>query len=161
SLSIRVEPDGSVRCLASMTDQGQGTNAAMAQITAAALGVPYDIVSVLSGDSAMTATGSGAWASRTTAIGGELALRAARDLRGKILSVAAALMQCEPDELDLSQGKVGKLTGNGPEISLAEIADIVYFRPQLLPPGPQPVLSVTMQFGHDWPAFVPTNGIQA
>jgi aerobic carbon-monoxide dehydrogenase large subunit len=122
NFSIRIEPDGSVRCLASVTDQGQGTNTAIAQIAAAALGVAYSDVSVLSGDSAMTAAGSGAWASRTTAIGGELALRAALDLRKNVLSVASALLQCSPSDLDMADGKIRKTGAEGPAIGLNELA---------------------------------------
>jgi carbon-monoxide dehydrogenase large subunit len=144
-----------------VTDQGQGTETVIGQVVADALGVRFEDVAVLAGDSALTPYGGGAWASRGTAIGGELALRAARALRRIILECAALLLQAEVDGLVMENGVIraaGRLQG---ELSLKKLADMVHFRPQLLPQGSQTHLSVTMHFGHDWPPYVPTNGIQA
>ena len=74
--TLRLEPSGSVRCITSLTDQGQGTLTSIAQIVADSVGVLIDQVSVTGGDSSISPYGGGAWASRGTAIGGEAALRA-------------------------------------------------------------------------------------
>jgi len=69
--TLRLEPSGSLRCITSLTDQGQGTLTSVAQIVADTLGVEVDRVTVMGGDSAISTYGSGAWASRSTAVGGD------------------------------------------------------------------------------------------
>ena len=66
----------SVRCVTSVTDQGQGTLTGIAQIVAETVGVAYDDVGIIAGDSTISPYGGGAWASRGMAIGGEAALGA-------------------------------------------------------------------------------------
>ena len=87
---LRLEPSGSVRCITSLTDQGQGTLTSVAQIVADSVGVSIDQVSVSGGDSAISPYGGGAWASRGTAIGGEAALRAGTMLKQNILALAVS-----------------------------------------------------------------------
>jgi carbon-monoxide dehydrogenase large subunit len=55
--NIRLDPSGAVRCITSLTDQGQGTLTAVAQIVAGSLGVPIDQVSVMGGDSSISPYG--------------------------------------------------------------------------------------------------------
>src|SRR5207248_2303404 len=55
--TVRLEPSGAVRCLTSLTDQGQGTLTAVAQIVAETLGIPVDDVSVAGNDSAIPTYG--------------------------------------------------------------------------------------------------------
>src|SRR5260370_26908529 len=68
--TVRVEPSGAVTVLTGVTDQGQGTRTALAQIVADELGIAMDAISVVSGDTAMVPYGGGAWASRGMPIGG-------------------------------------------------------------------------------------------
>ena len=157
---LHLDPSGGVRCAISVTDQGQGTHTAMAQVVADAVGVAVSAVRVTSGDTDATPHGSGASASRTTALGGELALRAGRQLKQRILASASRLLQAEPSELDLEAGQIVRI-GSGRQMSLRDFAGLALLKPHLLPPGEMPDLTVSLQFGHDWPATVPTNGIQA
>jgi carbon-monoxide dehydrogenase large subunit len=52
--TLRLEPSGSVRCITSLTDQGQGTLTSVAQIVADSVGVSIDLVSVVGGDSSIS-----------------------------------------------------------------------------------------------------------
>jgi aerobic carbon-monoxide dehydrogenase large subunit len=160
-ITLAIDPSGAVRCAISVTDQGQGTHAVIGQIVADSLGVSADSVRVVSGDSQATPYGSGVRASRGTPVGGELALQASRQLRFVVLKAAAGLLQMHPDALDMRDGLITPISGGTPSISLADLAEIVYFKPNTLPAGPQISLSLSMHLGHDWPALVPTNGIQA
>ena len=158
-ITLSIGPSGSVQCGISVTDQGQGTHAVIAQIISQELGVAVDDVNVVSGDSQATPYGSGVRASRGTAVGGELALQAARQLRDIVLTTAAGLLQADADDLSMSNGIIAtKAAGT---MTLADLAETVYFKPQLLPPGPQTHLTISRHLGHDWPSLVPTNGIQA
>src|SRR5262249_54355932 len=73
--TLRLEPSGSVRCITSLTDQGQGTLTSVAQIVADSVGVSIEQVSVAGGDSAISPYGGGAWGSRGPALGGQAAAR--------------------------------------------------------------------------------------
>jgi carbon-monoxide dehydrogenase large subunit len=158
---LHVDPSGHVRCAISVTEQGQGTHTIIAQIIADHLGVPFEHVSVVSGDSASTPYGSGIRASRGAAVGGEAALKAAQVLRDNVLACAASLLQAAPEQLYLRGGMIGRTDKAEPAISLRELAEMVHYRPQLLGADRQPNFSVAMHLGHDWPALVPTNGIHA
>ena len=104
--TLRLEPSGSIRCITSLTDQGQGTLTGIAQIVADSLGVSIEQVSVMGGDSAISPYGGGAWASRGTAVGGEAALRAGAMLKQNILSLAGAITQTSAEALDIVDGQV-------------------------------------------------------
>jgi carbon-monoxide dehydrogenase large subunit len=164
-ITLNIDPAGGVRCAITVTDQGQGTSAVIAQILADGLGVPVDSIRVVSGDSQSTPYGSGVRASRGTTVGGELALQAARKLRVTVLEAAARYLQVAQEALEIQDGviSVGPLSeaGEGQHLKLSELAEIIYFKPQLLPPGPQIQFSMSMHLGHDWPALVPSNGIHA
>src|SRR5256885_14965576 len=67
--TVRLEPSGAVTVLTGVTDQGQGTRTALAQIVADELGVPLESIAVLSGDTSVVPYGGGTWASRGMAIG--------------------------------------------------------------------------------------------
>jgi len=69
--TLRLEPTGMVTCMVSVTEQGQGTEGACAQIAATAVGVTMDRVRVITGDTGVTPYGGGTWASRGAGIGGE------------------------------------------------------------------------------------------
>ena len=160
-ITLSIDPSGAVRCAISVTDQGQGTHTVMAQVIADELGVQAKHIRIVSGDSQATPYGSGVRASRGTAVGGELALHASRELRAVVLEAAAQLLQTSAARLTMSHGMISAVDGKGAGISLADLAEIVHFKPQLLPKGAQVSLSLSRHLGHDWPALVPTNGVQA
>src|SRR2546425_4462921 len=88
--TVRLEPSGTVTALTGVTNQGQGTPTALAQIIADELGVALEAINVIAGDTAMVPYGGGTWASRGMPIGGSATLLAARALADKIKRVAAA-----------------------------------------------------------------------
>src|SRR5882762_5097305 len=88
--TVRLEPSGAVSVLTGLTDQGQGTRTALAQIVADELGVAVESVAVVSGDTAVVPYGGGTWASRGMPIGGSATLLAGRALRERVTRVAAA-----------------------------------------------------------------------
>jgi carbon-monoxide dehydrogenase large subunit len=133
--TLRLEPSGTIRCITSLTEQGQGSMTAIAQIVADTLGVTSEDVGLIAGDSTISPYGGGAWGSRGTAIGGEAALRAGQLLKQNILSVAGAITQNPADALDLVRGQVVNRKTGMALISLAEVGRIGYFRQDTLPPG--------------------------
>jgi carbon-monoxide dehydrogenase large subunit len=160
-VALRLDAQGSVICQTSITEQGQGSESLTAQIVGSVLGVSMERVRVILGDTDNTPYGGGTWASRGAGIGGEAALQAAKALRKNILEVAAIILQSSPRELDISRDWVVNASEGSPRMELRELARIVYFRPDTLPPGIQPELMATRHFvPRDYP-FAFTNGVQA
>lgn len=158
--TIRLDPTGTIICATGVTEQGQGTEAIIAQIAATAVGVTMEKVRVITGDTDATPYGGGTWASRGAGIGGEAALQAGKALRQNILSVAAAMLQAAPESLDIRNGVVVDAENGNERLPLEEIGRVVYFRPDTLPKGLQPEFVVTRHYVQkDYP-FVFTNGIQ-
>lgn len=160
-VAVRLDAQGSVICQTSITEQGQGSESLTAQIVGSALGVPMSWVRVVLGDTDNTPYGGGTWASRGAGIGGEAALQATKVLRRNILDVAAAILQSAPADLDVVDGIVVNLSDGAPRIELKELARIVYFRPDTLPPGIQPELMATRHYVPREYPFAFTNGVQA
>ena len=159
--TVRMDPDGSVVALSGVTEQGQGTEAMLAQIVAEGVGVTPDKVRVITGDTQVTPYGGGTWASRGAGIGGEAALQSARALRGSILEVAAAMLQSEPGKLDIRAGLVVDADSGEARMPLEELGRIVYFRGDTLPKGlPRELVQTRHFITSDYP-FAFTNGVQA
>ena len=160
-VAVRLDAQGSVICQTSITEQGQGSESLTAQIVGSVLGVSMERVRVILGDTDNTPYGGGTWASRGAGIGGEAALQAAKALRMNILEVAAAILQSSPAELDIAGDAVVNAGDGASRIELRELARIVYFRPDTLPPGIQPELMATRHFVPREYPFAFTNGVQA
>jgi aerobic carbon-monoxide dehydrogenase large subunit len=160
-VAVRLDAQGSVICQTSITEQGQGSESLTAQIVGSVLGVSMERVRVILGDTDNTPYGGGTWASRGAGIGGEAALQAAKVLRKNILDVAAAILQSTSAELDIADNTVVNVGDGAPRIELKELARIVYFRPDTLPPGIQPELMATRHFVPREYPFAFTNGVQA
>ncbi|HUC63039.1 MAG TPA: xanthine dehydrogenase family protein molybdopterin-binding subunit [Alphaproteobacteria bacterium] len=158
--TVRLEPSGVVRCVTSITDQGQGTLTGLAQIVAATLGLALEDVEMIAGDSAISPYGGGAWASRGMAIGGEAALKAAQALRANILDLAATIAQTAPDRLDLRRGQIVNKDTGAAVISLADVGKIGYFRQDTLPRDFDVQLSATRSFVDNGAMCYMANGVQ-
>jgi CO/xanthine dehydrogenase Mo-binding subunit len=79
--SVELTADGQIRALASTTEMGQGARTVLAQVTAAALGVPPEAVEVVPPDTSIVPDSGPTVASRTTMIVGGLLATAAAHLR--------------------------------------------------------------------------------
>jgi len=159
--TLRFEPTGMVTCMVSVTEQGQGTEAIFAQIAATVIGVSIDRVRVITGDTATTPYGGGTWASRGAGIGGECVLQSGRELRSRILDVAAAILKTEKAELDISGNEIVSRVNGEPRLELSELGRIAYFRPDSLPLDFQSELMVTRHYTPRGYGFAFTNGMQA
>jgi carbon-monoxide dehydrogenase large subunit len=158
---IKVTPSGEVQCLISVTEVGQGTEAIIGQIVAATLGVRYESVKVVTGDTEMTPHGGATWGCRGAGIGGETALQASKRLKENVLRVAAALLQEKSERLDMRDGIIVDADGGQERLALGEVARIAYFRSDTLPPGVDAQLTVAHHYAPQGYPFAFTNGMQA
>jgi aerobic carbon-monoxide dehydrogenase large subunit len=157
---IKITPAGDVHCSISVTELGQGTETIIGQIVAEHLGVDRNRIKVMTGDTDTTPYGGATYACRGAGIGGETALQAARKLKANVLAVAAAILQDEPDKLDVHSGWIVDAASGQQRIELSEIARIAYFRSDTLPPGTQAQLSVAHHYAPQGYPFAFTNGVQ-
>lgn len=157
---VRLEPSGTIRCLSSITEQGQGAETGVRQLVARALGVSLNNVEMVTGDTAVSPHGGGTWGSRAMAIGGQAAWNAAQQLRAELLRLSGILSQEEPDALDIENGKVvGKADGLI-RVSLAQLAHAAHFRPYAFGTERQPQLTATAEYGPLTQPFRCGTGIQ-
>ena len=147
--TLRMEPSGAVTALVGVTNQGQGTPTALAQIIGDELALPLDAITVLSGDTAMTPYGGGTWASRGMPIGGSATLLAARALAAKIRVVAGTLLEAHPDDVELIDGRA-VIRGSARGLGYAELARTVHFRSGALK-GLEPSLEATVHYTNSQP----------
>ncbi len=157
---VSLTPSGEVRCLISVTEQGQGTESIIGQIVADQLGLAQERIKVITGDTEVTPHGGATWACRGAGIGGETALQSARALKRNILEIAALVLQEQPSALDIVDGEVVDASTRNQRMPISEIARIVYFRSDTLPPGTQAQLTVSHHFAPQGYPFAFTNGIQ-
>jgi CO/xanthine dehydrogenase Mo-binding subunit len=123
TVRVAVKPDGRVEVVTGVASIGQGIETVVAQIAADALGVDYAAINVVHGQTDRIDQGSGAFASRVTVMCGEATRLAATKLRGKLLRIAAELMQTRADALDIVNGEiVPSGGGSGPSMPLSELA---------------------------------------
>jgi carbon-monoxide dehydrogenase large subunit len=159
--TLRLDATGTVICQSGVTEQGQGTDAILAQIVATSFGVAIERVRVITGDTDNTPYGGGTWASRAAGIGGEAAWQAGKALRENVLAAAASILQADPAALDIRAGVIVDAATGRERMGLDEVARIVYFRPDTLPPGFQAEFVATRHYvPRAWP-FAFTNGVQA
>lgn len=159
--TVRLDANGSLHVSSSITEQGQGTNAILAQIAAGVFGVDIARTRVTTGDTATTPYGGGTWASRGAGIGGEAMLQAAFALKEQVLDVAAVILQGQADALDIQDGQIiNKATGTA-RTSLEDLARTVYYRGNELPDDLSPELIATRHYRVTEFPFVFTNGAMA
>ena len=103
---VTVDGTGEVEVLTGSASSGQGVETVMAQICADALGVSYQRVRVIHGQTDRIANGIGAHAARATVMTGSAVHIAASNVRAKALTAAADLMGMPADALDVIDGKV-------------------------------------------------------
>jgi len=120
---ISVDENGDIEILTGGASLGQGFETTMAQICANALGVDYQRITVIHGQTNLIPYGIGAHAARATVMTGSAVNVTALTLRAKALDLAAEMLQLPADTLDIVDGTV-IVTDNpsGPSITLAEIA---------------------------------------
>jgi carbon-monoxide dehydrogenase large subunit len=119
---VRLEPSGRVTVLTGSSAHGQGHETVFSQIIADALGVEPEHVTVLHGDTDVIPEGIGTFASRSLALGGSAVAKAADEVRGRVIAIAARLLEAAPHDLVLGGGRVIVRGTPGRAVSLADVA---------------------------------------
>jgi xanthine dehydrogenase molybdenum-binding subunit len=103
---VKMNEDGSVVLMTGTAGLGTGAHTALAQIVAEELGVRFDDVSVMHGDTNVVPWDIGAFASHTTYMGGRAAQMAATEVKKQLLERAAGLLDVSAAELEVCGGVI-------------------------------------------------------
>ena len=134
---VRVNPTGSVTVFTGSHSHGQGHETTFAQLVSDKLGVPFDAVEVVHGDTGRVEFGLGTYGSRSLAVGGSALVRASEKIIAKARRIAAHQMQTDAENVAFEDGAF--ISGNQ-RMTLQEAAFASYV-PADYPPDLEPGLS--------------------
>jgi carbon-monoxide dehydrogenase large subunit len=152
---VTVEQDGSAVVRVGQQNHGQGHETVFSQIAADSLGLPLELVKVVQGDTASAAQGMGTFASRGAVVGGGTVRLAAEAVREKMLTLGARMLEVDPADLEITDGRVTVRGIPGSGLSVAELAQHAYFSGDDLPAGVDAGLSASRSYD---PAETYSNG---
>ncbi|MDQ3946951.1 MAG: xanthine dehydrogenase family protein molybdopterin-binding subunit [Actinomycetota bacterium] len=135
TVTIAMGPDGSVQVGFTSTPQGQGHRTVAAQIVADAVGVAPDAVTVHAGADTATRSSTvsaGNYSSRFAVTVAAAVHTAAHQLAGRLRALAAPLVGCAPEEVELVDGAA---RGPAGEVPLRRLAGTAHWDPAGVPPG--------------------------
>ncbi|MBI4530135.1 MAG: xanthine dehydrogenase family protein molybdopterin-binding subunit [Candidatus Latescibacteria bacterium] len=117
---ISIQEDGTVKVFSGLMDI-TGTDTAMSQIAAETLGVPYEDVTVVRGDTDSVPYMTGSGGSVVTFSAGNAVKRAAEDARRRVLTLASEHLGVPVERLTIAQRNVSVTNDPGRSITLAEL----------------------------------------
>lgn len=124
-MELRFDPTGHVTVIAGTFAHGQGHHTIYAQMVHDWLGLPFEQIAVVDGDTDIVSYGGGTYASRSVTVGGSALRRACDALIEKARPIAAHLLQAVPDEIDFADG-IFAVPDSNRSISLSEVARASY-----------------------------------
>ena len=105
SAKVRVHPTGTVTVFSGSSGHGQGHHTTFAQIVADRLGVPYENVAVVEGDTGEIPFGMGTYGSRSAAVGGSAIARSTEKIIAKGAKIAAHLLEVSETDLEFANNQ--------------------------------------------------------
>jgi carbon-monoxide dehydrogenase large subunit len=126
----RMTPDGGLELRVGIQSHGQGLETTLAQVAHEKLGVPFDKIMVVHGDTGFTPYSTGTWGSRCAVMAGGAVGRACDELAERLARIGAHLLQVPPDAVTVGAGLV---TAEARSVTIEEVARTWYRRPQDLP----------------------------
>ncbi len=137
--SIRMLATGKVEVVTGSSAHGQGHETAFAQIVADKLGVAWEDIELIHGDTQSSPKGLDTYGSRSLAVGGIAIVKAAEKVVAKAQKIAAHLLEADEDDLEFEGGSFKVKGSPGSTIAMGEIA-FATFLGHNLPDGVEPSL---------------------
>jgi carbon-monoxide dehydrogenase large subunit len=126
-MEIRFDPGGTVTVVAGTHSHGQGHATTYAQLVSDWLGVPFENMRLVQGDTDAVSFGRGTYASRSAMLGGSALKGAADAVVAKAKDMAAHLMEASPKDIEFQAGKF-TVVGTDRSLPMTEVAK-AFFRP--------------------------------
>ena len=146
--SIRMLPTGKVEVVTGSSAHGQGHETAWSQIVADQLGVPFEDIRVLHGDTQISPKGMDTYGSRSLAVGGMALVSACDKVVEKAKVIAAGLLEASADDLEWSPGRFAVRGDPDKGVTIAEIA-LATFAAHNLPDGVEPSIDADATYDPD------------
>ncbi|MBT3552719.1 MAG: xanthine dehydrogenase family protein molybdopterin-binding subunit [Rhodospirillaceae bacterium] len=132
-MEIRFDPSGAVSVIAGTFSHGQGHETAYAQMMCEFLGVEFESVRLVQGDTDAVSIGRGTYASRSMTIGGSALRIAADKIIEKGKQIAAHILEAAAADIEFDDGNFS-VTGTDKSIGIADVAKASY-EPMMWPPN--------------------------
>jgi carbon-monoxide dehydrogenase large subunit len=126
-MELRFDPGGTVTIVAGTFSHGQGHATTYAQLVSQWLGVPFEAIRFVQGDTDQVPFGRGTYAARSSMLGG-CALKAAADaIVEKAKPMAATLMEAAAGDVEFRDGQF-RIVGTDKSMAMMDVAKAFYFR---------------------------------
>jgi carbon-monoxide dehydrogenase large subunit len=143
--AIRMLPTGKVEVVTGSSAHGQGHETAWSQLVADQLGVPFEDIEVLHGDTSVSPRGLDTYGSRSLVVGGAAVVNAAQKVIAKARKVAAHLLEASEDDLEFANGSFSVRGTPGTGLAIQEIA-LATFAAHNFPEGVEPSIDADATF---------------
>jgi carbon-monoxide dehydrogenase large subunit len=139
---VRVLPTGKVLVYSGSSGHGQGHETTFAQIVATELGIPYEDIEIVEGDTAQIPHGWGTYGSRSAAVGGSSIAVGAQKVVEKARKIAAHLLEAAEEDVDFDAGKFF-VKGSPDQLKTIQEVALQAYLAHNLPKGIEPALEAT------------------
>jgi aerobic carbon-monoxide dehydrogenase large subunit len=146
--SIRMLPTGKVEVVTGSSAHGQGHETAWSQIVADQLGVPFEDIRVLHGDTQISHKGLDTYGSRSLVVGGLALVSACGKVVDKAKVIAAGMLEASVDDLEWSPGRFAVRGDPDKGVTIGEIA-LAAFTAHNLPEGVEPGIDAEATYDPD------------
>jgi carbon-monoxide dehydrogenase large subunit len=124
-VDLRFDPGGTLTILAGTHSHGQGHATVYAQIAHEWLGVPFEDIRFVQGDTGQVPIGRGTYAARSATVGGNALRAAAESIIDKGKQMAAALMEADAGDVEFKNGEY-RVAGTDKTIAITDVAKAYY-----------------------------------
>ncbi|MDO9707623.1 xanthine dehydrogenase family protein molybdopterin-binding subunit [Paracraurococcus lichenis] len=131
---VRFEEDGGVAVTVGTFSHGQGHETAYAQILHHKLGVPFDAVRLIQGDTAVVEKGNGTGGSRSSQMGGVAVARASELVIAKGRRLAAHLLEAAVEDVEFDSGHF-RIAGTDLTATWQQVIELAKAPPEGEAPG--------------------------
>lgn len=154
SAKVRFTHTGKVQVMTGTHTHGQGHETTFAQVVADKLGVAYEDIEVIHGDTDKTPVGMGTYGSRSLAVGGQAIVNACTKIVDKGKKIAAHMLEAAEADIEFKDGQF-KVAGTDRSVNIGQVAFTAYV-PHNYPQGVEPGLEESAFF--DPPNFTYPSG---
>jgi carbon-monoxide dehydrogenase large subunit len=124
-MDLRFDPSGALTVYGGTHSHGQGHATVFAQLAHEFLGVPFEHIKYVQGDTAQVAIGRGTYAARSATVGGNALRAAALELIEKGKKLAAAMMEADAADIEFKDGEY-QVTGTDKKLTITDVAKASY-----------------------------------
>jgi len=145
---VRFQPSGTVTAYCGTSGHGQGHDTTYAQIVANELGIDYEDVDVVEGDTDEIPQGMGTYGSRSAAVGGSSLVKSSQKVVEKAKSIAAHQLEASEDDIEFENGEFRVAGAPDRSMHIKEVAEAAYLAHDM-PDEVEPGLEATSFYDPD------------